>query len=167
MKAIFEEYGKVIIAIIAIVALCATIFGGIQIYKVMGNEMNVDTDISHSKSEDAVKVVSNRVKPNIYISESDDLHLFVNQVFKPVETVSCYDADGNALDVIVTSILFIDNSDGSQVELVGDYDKVNDKLDIPTVLTKPGVLAVTYKAIDSYNVTASKTISYVVDAVES
>lgn len=164
MKTIFEEYGKVILAIIAVALLLGLIFGGIHLYEVLGKGADAGTVFNHSESEEAVKQAADRNAPTISIADTDDLHLYVDRVFNPVATVSCVDNDGVAVAVSVTSMVFTDAT-GTQKEVVGSYDAEADELDVPNVLKEPGVLSVTFQAIDSYNITAIKTISYVVDAV--
>lgn len=164
MKSIFEEYGSVIIAVIVGVLLFALIFGGIQLYKVIGDGVDVETTFNHSESEKVVKQVSERTAPDISVSDTTKLHLYADQVFKPISTISCVDADGAAVEVSVSKILFI-NSNGVQSNITTSYDAETDELDLSTAVNETGVLSVTFQAVDNYKVKAIKSISYVVDAV--
>lgn len=168
MKAFFEEYGKTILAIIAVAFLFAFIFGGVQLYKVLGDAANVKTKLNHSQSEQAVLDASNRNAPVITVPDTAKLHLYVDQdqAFKPIETVSCVDAEGNAIVPTVTSIVFIDK-DGVRTEHIDDFDKDTGEFDVRAVINQTGALAVTFSVVDSYNVVSVKTISYVIDAGNS
>ncbi len=166
MRTIFEEYGKVILAIIVAVALLALIFGGVQLFKVMGDEVNVETSLNHSDSADAVKEVSIRTAPEIDVSYPY-LHLYVGQVFKPVTNATCRDAVGSPLTPKVTSMVFID-SEGNKTELLEFYNAESDELDLssselPEEVKQPGMISVTFRAVDSYNIVGIRTLSYVVD----
>lgn len=163
MQKIFEEYGQTILVIIVAIALLGTIFGGIRFFGVMRDEMDVDAKVSYVKSESALEDFTERAKPNIDVVDTDSLHLYTNEIFKPLASVKCADADGNALVPTVVDITFIDGSDGSKTEYTGSYNETTDEFDIPTVIGKTGTLAVTYKVKDSYNVITKKTISFVID----
>lgn len=163
MQKIFEEYGQTILVFIVAVALLGCIFGGAYFFKTMNEEMNVNADISYSKSDEALESFSNRTKPTIAVLSTDLLHLHTNETFKPIASVSCTDAEGNTLVPTVLSIMFIDGNDGSKTEFIGDYNITADEFDVSSVIGKTGTLAVTYKAADSHNVITKKTISYVID----
>ena len=167
MRTIFEEYGKVIIAVFVAIALLGIIFGGIHIYKVMGDTANVETVFNHTDSEKAIDYVSKRTAPTISVPADGLLHLYTNQVFKPLRTIKCWDAEGVELTAEVVSIVFIDNELNSKTELINYYDGNSNTLDLaslPEEFNKTGSIAVTFRAVDNYNIVAIRTISYVVDA---
>lgn len=163
MQKMFDEYGKVIIAVIAVLLIVATVFGGVKIMQVMGNVTNVESSINHANSEDAVKFVADREKPTISVTDTNSLHLYTNQVFQPISTVTCSDADGLTLVAKVKSIVFIDGENGAHDDVTEHYNRSDDKLDISTDINKTGALAVTFEVSDDYNITTIKTISYVID----
>lgn len=173
MRTIFEEYGKVIIAIFVVVSLLGIIFGGIHIYKVMGEPVNVETVFNHSGSEEAVGKVSQRSAPTISIPSTNALHVYTNKIFDPVNTVKCWDAEGVTLTPEITSILFV-YGENQREELIEyykseEYGGIN-KIDLsllPNELKTTGSLTVKFKVVDSYNIVALKTISYAVDSDEA
>lgn len=189
MRAIFEEYGKGIIALIVLAALIGILFTGVKILDVTGEQANVTSELSHSKSEEALNVVSNRVKPEISVSNSDNLYISKNKAFQPAKIVECIDADNNAIVPDIVSILFVD-ADGNQTEFIDNYNKEKDwvvlntehyteshtscyglefsgddeTINNPDNYNMPGTVVVTYKATDSYNVFAVKKLSFVIDS---
>lgn len=173
MRTIFEEYGKVIIAVLVVVSLLGIIFGGIQIYKTMGEPVNVETVFNHSESEEAVGKVAQRTAPTISIPNNNALHVYANNVFDPVSTVKCWDAEGVTLTPEITSILFV-YGESQKKELVEYYKSEEyggaNKLDLsllPDELKTTGSLTVKFRVVDSYNIVALKTISYAVDSDEA
>lgn len=165
MQKMFEEYGKVIIVVFAVLLILGTIFGGVKIIEVMGGATNVESSINHADSENAVKFVADREKPTISVADAKSLHLYTNQVFQPLSTVACSDADGAALVAKVKNIVFIDGETGAHDDVTEHYNSAEDKLDISTDIKKAGALAVTFEVSDDYNITTIKTISYVIDEI--
>ena len=167
MQNIFEEYGKTILAVIVAVALLGCILGGSYFIKTMRDEMDVNNNVSYSKSDEALESLLNRPKPTIEVSDTSLLRLHVNETFSPVASVTCTDVDGNALVPTVVSIVFIDSTNGTRTEFIEKYDSDNDVFDIPSVIGKTGTLSVAYKGTDGYNVVAKKTLSFVIDVASS
>ncbi len=167
MKTIFEEYGKFIITAIVVIALIAVIFGVVKITDVMGGAVDVEASLATSRSEEAVGDIAIREKPTINISSSASTHIYADDIFQPLASVSCLDADGSEISASVVDIVFIDNANGTQTNVLSKYDSANDKFDIETAIGKTGTLAVTYKATDGYSLTTIRTISFVVDVARS
>lgn len=189
MRHIFEEYGRVIIAVLISACLIGIIFSGIKIIEVLGNEADIDAEISHSQGENALKEVSDRAKPNIHVADPADLKIPRNKAFQPLALVSCEDSDGESITPVVIDILYIDG-EGNRTELYKHYNSdddilivnkdhyivglhnkcsvsefADDQLIIPNTedYNKPGTVVVTYTASDLYNVYATKKISFVID----
>lgn len=164
MKMIFEEYGRTIIAVLAVVLLLAFIIGGLVLFKTMGTGVNVDGDLQHSQSEEALRIVSEREAPEISVPDTARLHLYLDQVeFKPKDAVACTDAEGGAVETTVTNIVLI-TEDGAHIALMDKYNKETDVLNIKESIDQTGALVVTFRAVDSYSVAAVKEVSFVVDA---
>ena len=165
MKTVFEEYGRGILAALAAVLLLGVIFGGIALFKTMGTGVNTDTDFNHAQSEAAVKDFYERGKPVISVPDTTKLHLHLGQdeVFRPNATVSCVDKNGDAVETTVSSIVFIQES-GATTELTDKYIAATDEFHLAGNISQPGVLVVSFTAVDRYNVSVSETVSYVVDS---
>ena len=185
MNGIFEEYGKSIVIVIVSAILFVTIFSGLNLLGVLGNEADIETDISHIEGEGALKDITDRAKPSIYIPDemSDSLIIYRNIAFQPLKNIVCKDADGATLSPTITSILFKDH-EGNKTEFISNYNSTADivilnfshykdthklcsadELNISNEADyhNCGTVIVTYKATDSYNITTVKSIAFVID----
>lgn len=151
---------------LAAVALFGIVFGGIQLMDTMGAELGAGTILSHSKSEEALEDFATSAKPTISVTSAEALHLYEDQVFKPIASVLCTDKEGNAITPSVKNIVFVDDEESTQTEILEYYNKNADTLDISAVIGKPGTLVVSYVATDASNVSTTKTIAFVVDAAQ-
>lgn len=190
---LFEEYGRTIIAVIVAVAVFALLLVRLDFFGVLGSVADVNTDISHSQGESALKEVVNRDKPVADFS-GVDLHVYNNRVFQPLKNVVFTDADNAVLgeeNVVVTSILYCDG-EGTATELIGYYN-TTDKIVIlnpahysssHTICSAsefstdgsgnlviadeasrncPGVVTVTYMATDDEEQVTVEQLTFVID----
>ena len=193
MKVLFEEYGRTIIAVIVVVAVLALLIIRLDFFGVLGSVADVNSGISHSQGESALRDVVNRDKPKADFS-GVDLHIYNNCGFQPLRNVVFTDAEGATIshdDVIVTSILYCD-AEGNPTELV-DYYNAEDKIIIlnPThyssshtecamsefsidknnnpviddeeTRNSPGVVTVTYRATDNEAQVTVAQLTFVID----
>ena len=164
MKMIFEEYGRLILAIIAVVSVLCFVLGGLMLFKNMGKGVDGGENLNHLDSEAAVQDFYERGTPVISIPDASKLHLHLGraEAFKPNDTVACVDKDGAAVETSVNSISFV-YEDGAVTLLTDKYNRDTDEFFLPGNVDQPGVLVVTFKAMDRYNVSVTKSVSYVVD----
>ena len=151
---------------IVAVALFGIVFGGIQLMDTMGAELSVGTNLSYSKSEAALENFATSAKPTVSVTSAEALHLYEDQVFKPIASVLCTDKEGNEITPSVKNIIFVDSEDSTQTEITEYYNKEEDTLDISAVIGKTGTLAVSYIATDATSVTTTKTIAFIIDAAQ-
>ncbi len=164
MKSVFEEYGRAILVALAVVLLLSFILGGLMLFRTMGTGANTGKDLKHAQSEAAVKDFFERGTPVISVPDTSNLHLYLGQeeAFKPNDTVLCVDKDGAAVETLVSSIVFV-HEDGSTTELTDEYNEETDELQLSGAISQPGVLVVTFTAVDRYNVAVTESVSYVID----
>lgn len=167
MKTTFEEYGKFILVAIVVVSLIVLMFGVVKITDVMGDAVDVEASIATSKSEEVVGNIAERCKPSIELSDAVSAHIYLDDIFEPLASVYCCDADGDKIAANVISMMFIDYSNGSQTDVMGAYNGTDDEFNIGEAIGRPGMLAVTYKATDAHNLSTIKTITYVIDVARS
>lgn len=163
MRLVIEEYGKVILVMIVVVAVLVCVFGVLNIVGVMGDAANVESNLSVSKSEEAVETITSRTKPKISLTDTSTTHLYIDDVFKPLATVQCTDADGAKIVVSITDMVFIDAADSSRTDVLSFYDSTTDEFDISDAISKTGTLAVSYKAVDGHSIAVRKTICFIID----
>ena len=193
MKILFEEYGKTIIVVIAIVAMFALLFIRLDFFGILGSVADVNTEISHSQGEDSLNTVINREKPLADFS-AVDLHMYNNLVFQPLKGVVFTDAEKEIIsdeNIVVTSILYCDSS-GKTTELIENYNDADDiiilnhshysnshaKCTLSEVTTNndgrlviaeentrnnPGVVTVTYMATDKEAQVTVEQLTFVID----
>lgn len=130
MKILFEEYGRTLLVAFAVLCVFAIFFVRYDGIHALGAIANVNTTISHSEGQNALRSVAGtgegvREKPAVDFSRVNT-HLYRNWVFKPLYGVVFYDANGFAVDnVVVTSILHCD-ADGNVTEFVDYYNETDD-----------------------------------------
>ncbi len=186
MKLIFEEYGKTIIAIVVAAAVLGIIFGGVNLLGVLGDQADVKSELSHKKSEEALKVVSERPKPVFIIENDENLRISQTKLFCPAGAVACYgvDEDGGMTVPITPEILSIIHIDGrgNKTEFIDNYNQEEDLVVLnashynashlvcstgetlsPGNYNLTGTVVVEYRATDDFNVYSTEKISFVVD----
>ena len=194
MGHLLEEYGRGVIVAVAVVAVFACLFVGLDLRGFIGNVADVNTDISHEQGEGALDhIVNVREKPAASFS-GVDFRIYCNQAFRPKFGVVFTDADGVVVDdVVITSILYI-RADGTPMEFIDFYNKDLDVVVInpehyadghlPCTLSEftekdgkwlmadgavgnyTGFVTVTYQATDNENQVATVKKTFVVDAAK-
>lgn len=192
MKGLFEEYGRTALVIIAVAAVLTLVFVRLDLFGVMGSVADVNSGVSHDQSESALNQVLGREKPKADFS-GVDLHIYSNHVFQPLKGVKFTDANGATVTkVYVTSIAFYD-TEGNKTEYVDRYNKDDDvvvlnashyddthghcaasefaangagKLVVAAGAERnlPGVVTVTYIAIDGENQVTTEHLTFVIDS---
>lgn len=87
MRAIFSEYGKVIVAVLVGVAFLVIIFAGSFLKNTLAEPGKDITNLEHKQNEEALKDVTNRHPPELIIHDMD-CQIGTEEVFKPYERVS-------------------------------------------------------------------------------
>ena len=186
MKLIFEEYGKTIISIIVAAVVLGILFGSLNILGILGDHADVKSELSHKKSEEALKVVVERPKPVFIIENDENLHISQTEPFCPATAVACYGVDREGLMTVpispkVLSIVHIDG-DGNKTEYIDYYNQEDDLIVLnishyndshlvcstgetlsPGDYNLPGTVVVEYGATDDFNVYSTEKISFVID----
>lgn len=189
MRQIFEEYGKMIVAVIAAIAVLALLFGGNKFFGLLGSSLDVNTEVSYNQGENALGSVITREKPRGNF-DGVNLHLYKNAAFRPLHGVKFSDVNGNTVNGVVTSILYYD-SEGNKTELIDYYNSDEDVIILnpghyssshlecnvseftasggdfiiidDASQNCPGVVIVTYAATDSENQVTVEQLTFVID----
>ena len=193
MKQLFEEYGGIMIAALAVILVLSLLFVRLDIIGVLRTVADIDTDVAHQQGQGALYDVVNRTKP-VAVFTGVDLHIYKNQVFQPLKGVVFKDAEGGNADVVITSILYC-NADGVSTELIGFYNSAEDIVVLnpghysdahgPCAETEfsigdtgalligdggeqnlPGLVTVTYKATDRERQVTVEKLTFVIDGKE-
>ena len=192
MKQIFEEYGRTIITVVASIAILAFLFIRFDILGVLGAVTDVNTEISYSQGEAALRDVNSRVKPKANFDDVD-LRVYTDCAFRPLTGVVFTDASDTELEVTVTSILYY-GLDGNPIEFVDHFNSTDNVLIVnPAHYTDShetceaadfredgeylmvpddaeenqnlaGIVTVSYKAIDSENQTTIEKLTFIIDS---